>query len=553
MAGIRILFFHDGIATVIRVEVNARNERQIVRRTIQRTFTVRKIICIAFLIGIIACSKKEEAENTSMSMNSDYQEQHRLQFHFSPKEKWMNDPNGLVYHNGEYHMFYQHYPDSSVWGPMHWGHAVSKDLIHWEHLPIALYPDSLGYIFSGSAVVDHENTSGLGKADQPAMVAIFTYHNMAAEKAGSDTYQTQGIAYSLDNGRTWEKYIDNPVLANPGIKDFRDPNVFWSDTYNKWIMALAVKDQINFYSSPNLKNWELESEFGKELGAHGGVWECPDLFLLEDKWILLVSINPGGPNGGSATQYFIGDFDGKTFTPQGNETRWLDYGRDNYAGVTWHNIPKADGRKIFLGWLSNWDYANFVPTDVWRSAMTLPRTLELAKDDNGYILLSKVIKEVDTLYREKREISATKEKSISLNPEGWTLYDLNLELTGEDLSSQSFEIELYNEVGDTLKLGYNGKQQFYINRDKASKNNFVSNFNGIQSAPLSLTGTKATLRLLVDVGSVEVFVNDGHLVMTSLIFPQQPLNSAKFKNTSSGSITLNGKITELKSIWNNPN
>ena len=231
----------------------------------------------------------------------------------------MNDPNGMVYHNGEYHLFYQHNPDSTVWGPMHWGHAVSKDLVKWEHLPIALYPDSLGTIFSGSAVVDKNNTSGLGTKDNPAMVAIYTYHNAEGEKAGRKDYQTQGIAYSLDNGRTWTKYKANPVLKNPGIKDFRDPKVSWYEKGQKWIMTLAVTDHISFYSSKNLLDWTKESDFGADIGGHGGVWECPDLFKMpvagtnEEKWVLIVNINPGAPNGGSGTQYFVGQFDGKNF------------------------------------------------------------------------------------------------------------------------------------------------------------------------------------------------------------------------------------------------
>ena len=237
-----------------------------------------------------------------------YNQKHRPQFHFSPPEKWMNDPNGMVYHNGTYHLFYQFYPDSTVWGPMHWAHATSKDLIHWENKPTALFPDSLGYIFSGSAVVDTENTSGFAKNGETPLVAIFTHHNMDGEKAGKIDYQNQSIAYSLDEGKTWIKYAGNPVLKNPGIKDFRDPKVMWFDQGKKWIMTLATLDRITFYSSPDLKTWSRESELGKDFGAHGGVWECPDLFPLDYKgqkiWVLLVSINPGGPNGGSATQYF---------------------------------------------------------------------------------------------------------------------------------------------------------------------------------------------------------------------------------------------------------
>ena len=507
---------------------------------------MRKLIWLVLLISIIACDSKKSNEK-DMPLNTEYQEQHRLQFHFSPKEKWMNDPNGMVYHNGEYHLFYQYYPDSTVWGPMHWGHAVSKDLLHWEHLPIALYPDSLGYIFSGSAVLDKDNTSGFGSAENPPLIAIFTYHDITGERAGDILFQTQAIAYSLDDGRTWTKYSGNPVIKNPGIKDFRDPKVFWHDSQDKWVMALAVKDHISFYSSKNLKDWAHESDFGSTLGGHGGVWECPDLFRIEDKWILLVSINPGGPNGGSATQYFVGDFDGKTFTPQDDKTRWLDYGRDNYAGITWSNIPDSDGRKVFIGWMSNWDYANVVPTEKWRSAMTLPRELSIYKSENGYAVKSSLVKEVENLHGELREINSTN-KTVELNPDNWTQYDLNLELSGQDLNKHSFEIQLYNELNDTLNLGFKAEtQQFYINRDKAGNNDFATNFNGIQTAPFSIQGDKVSIRLLVDIGSVEVFLNEGELTMTSLFFPQQPL--AQIELNSKSSLTVKGTIFEMKSIW----
>src|SRR4051812_15309914 len=227
---------------------------------------------LLILVIISACKNHQQA-----LVKGSYREQYRPQVHFSPKEKWMNDPNGMVYFDGQYHLFYQYYPGGTVWGPMHWGHATSKDLIHWQHQPIALYPDSLGYIFSGSAVVDSNNTSGFGVDGKVPLVAIFTHHNPAGEKAEQSNYQNQSLAYSLDEGKTWTKYTDNPVLKNPGIKDFRDPNVRWHDEVKKWVMTLARKDRITFYSSPDLKNWTKESEFGEKLGAHGGVWECPDL------------------------------------------------------------------------------------------------------------------------------------------------------------------------------------------------------------------------------------------------------------------------------------
>ncbi|MDB5263027.1 MAG: glycosyl hydrolase family 32, partial [Adhaeribacter sp.] len=431
---------------------------------------MKKITLGIALCGLLySCTSKQTTSEGTDTTTSDknqtetinpttatFDELHRPQFHFTPPAGWMNDPNGMVYHNGEYHLFYQHNPDSTVWGPMHWGHAVSKDMIKWEHLPIALYPDSLGTIFSGSAVVDKNNTSGLGTKDNPAMIAIYTYHNADGEKAGRKDYQTQGIAYSLDNGRTWTKYKANPVLKNPGIKDFRDPKVSWYEKGQKWIMTLAVMDHISFYSSKNLLDWTKESDFGSDIGGHGGVWECPDLIKMpvtgtnEEKWVLIVNINPGAPNGGSGTQYFVGQFNGKNFvldnnfkaqlTGQSNkpgsvkkgEGIWLDYGMDNYAGITWSNVPESDGRLLFIGWMSNWKYANVVPTGKWRSATTIPRTLTLENTPSGLRLASTPVKELQNIYGDTHQIPAqrvmgTLEISEKLNLNTST-YEANLNL-----------------------------------------------------------------------------------------------------------------------------
>ena len=343
---------------------------------------IKYLVPLAFLFS---CNAVKTQAPTSVIAD----EPHRPKIHFTPKANWMNDPNGMVFYNNQYHFFYQYYPDSTIWGPMHWGHATSTDLVHWQHQPIALYPDSLGYIFSGSAVVDENNTSGFGKDGKPPLVAIFTSHDPVGEKAGKIDFQKQSIAYSVDEGKTWTKYANNPVVKNPGIRDFRDPKVSWYEAGKKWIMALAAQDHISFYSSKDLKTWNRESDFGKEFGAHGGVWECPDLFPLDYEgkqvWILFVSINPGGPNGGSATQYFTGVFDGNKFTPYQTDTRWIDYGPDDYAGVTWSNTGK---RKIFIGWMSNWNYANIVPTKKWRNAATIPRDLTIEKIGDKYMLCS---------------------------------------------------------------------------------------------------------------------------------------------------------------------
>jgi len=507
---------------------------------------MKRILYFSFLIAIIACSSSDKAPMNDVK--SDYREKHRLQFHFSPEAYWMNDPNGMVYYDGEYHLFYQYTPEILVPGPLYWGHAVSQDLISWEHLNIGLEPDSLGYIYSGSAVVDMKNTSGLGTKDNPPLIAIFTNHSTQLEKSDPLHCETQGIAFSTDRGRTWKKYHNNPVITNPGIRDFRDPKVFWMSTRSKWIMALAAKDRIHFYASDNLIQWEFLSDFGSDIGAHGGVWECPDLFPLGDQWVLLVSINPGGPNGGSATQYFVGDFDGKNFKPQDDKIRWLDYGRDNYAGVTWSDISDQDGRRIFIGWMSNWDYGTVVPTEKWRSAMTLPRELVLEKDSSGFIVASRIVKEAEKIRGAKVAIEKTSGTTFELNKDNWTTYDLELEIEADEISLGSFEIQLTNDAGDELKVGYLKEEKiFYINRDKSGINDFSEKFNGLQTAPFSISANTLSLRLLVDVGSVEIFVDNGRLTMTSLFFPQLPLHSARL--VSNSSMSVHGEIHEMKRIW----
>jgi len=461
----------------------------------------------------------------------------RPQFHFTPKTGWMNDPNGMVYYEGEYHLFYQHYPDSTVWGPMHWGHAVSTDLIHWEHLPIALYPDTLGFIFSGSAVVDWNNTSGFGSKQTPPIVAIYTYHDPEGDRAGRIDFQTQGIAYSIDKGRSWTKYDKNPVLLNPGIRDFRDPKVSWNEVSKQWVMALAVKDHIEFYGSPDLKKWSKLSEFGNTIGAHGGVWECPDLFALRDeqgntKWVLFVSINPGGPQGGSATQYFVGDFDGKNFTPQDTETRWIDYGADNYAGVTWSDVPASDGRRLFIGWMSNWQYANVVPTEAWRSATTLPREITLMKAIDGFELKFKPVAELEKNQWEEKKVagSAKLEQPLSL---------ITVDLKEDE---KAFFITLANEGHENVTISF---QQGILTFDRKNSGatNFSETFPAVHKMDLGKTYVKK-VSLYIDLASVEIFINDGERVMTEIVFPTVPYNLIKIEKANP-----EFRVTSISSIW----
>ncbi len=531
--------------------------------------------CIAAgaMLSLSACRSPAAQPTTAATAVTAYAEPHRPSFHFTPPAKWMNDPNGMVFFDGEYHLFYQHYPDSTVWGPMHWGHAVSADLVHWSQLPIALYPDSLGLIFSGSAVVDSMNTSGFGIDGKPPMVAMFTYHDMAMEKAGSQVFQRQGLAYSTDRGRTWTKYAGNPVLPNPGIKDFRDTKVFWHEGTQRWVVVLAAADRVQLYTSPNLKQWTKVSEFGANLGAHGGVWECPDLFPLrlegtkEIKWVLLVSINPGGPNGGSATQYFVGDFDGARFTldpsfapaigTAGKEPShgvWLDYGRDNYAGVTWSGIPTEDGRRQFIGWMSNWDYATVVPTDAWRSAMTVPRTLTLHRTSAGPRVYSTPVTELralrtQTIAMRSQKVGGTQDMRM---PKGATpaAVEVDLEFIVTPGATSDVALELSNTAGETYRVGYDaGTKQFYSDRTNTPRAFSPTFATGVHHAPRIATDSIVRMQLYFDRASAELFGDGGATALTDIVFPSQDFSTMRLVVKGAPVKVQYANVSGLKSIW----
>jgi fructan beta-fructosidase len=502
-----------------------------------------------------------------------YAEQYRPQFHYSPPRQWMNDPNGMVYSDGEYHLFYQYNPDDIVWGPMHWGHAVSRDLVHWESLRVALDPDANGAIFSGSAVDDRTNTSGLGIGGRAPLVAIFTSHDQALKLTGRDDFQNQGLAYSLDRGRTWVKYAGNPVLRNPGKRDFRDPKVSWFEPQKKWVMTLAVGDHVGFYSSKDLKVWNYESEFGREWGAHGGVWECPDLIAMVvegeavPKYVLLVSVNPGGPNGGSGIQYFIGDFDGHRFTldahfkshlqdgPAGglaSLAAWVDYGTDDYAGVTWSGMPASDGRHVFLGWMSNWSYAQQVPTERWRSAMTLPRELKLVRTARGVELHSRPIAELKSLRSSSARFGRSRVRSERYLTEGVHGRSglLELELRLDTAAADSTVLEFANSDEERIAFRINRRLRRYeLDRSKSGAVGFHDRFTREQFAPIAGTGTEVSLRVFSDRSSIEIFINEGETVMTAIEFPSSPYTRVTLK--ANRPIELrSGAVYELRSIWN---
>jgi fructan beta-fructosidase len=544
--------------------------RPLPRLLLARLLPAAMLFAVLLLSAVAACSQPATQEKVSSGARPGYGEPHRPQFHFSPPAMWMNDPNGMVFFDGEYHLFYQYYPDATVWGPMHWGHAVSTDLVHWQHLPIALYPDDLGYIFSGSAVVDWRNSSGFGVDGQPPLVAIFTYHDPERAKAGGKDHEYQGIAWSTDRGRSWTKYAGNPVLPNTQkLQDFRDPKVFWHEDWQRWVMALSATDHVQFWASPNLKDWSYLSDFGREWGAHGGVWECPDLVEMpvegteETRWVLILNLNPGGPQGGSGTQYFVGDFDGRRFTLDESFERalqtegavWLDAGRDNYAGVTWADVPAEDGRTLFIGWMGNWDYAQQVPTHPWRSAMTLPRELALTRTTHaGYRVHSRPVAELQALRGEAMTIAPLTIEAgthvplaldVPVSPSEWIL-----EFELPDAVGYAFGIEFGNDLGERYRFGYDGAlNQFYSDRTASGDFSFSEKFPGVHRARRLAPDRKLTLHLFIDTASIEAFADGGANVLTDTFFPTRPFSAAALYSQGEGVMLVGGKAFALESIW----
>lgn len=502
------------------------------------TLHTKAFICISYLFAVIFCSCKNNHSTPKTDIY--YTEQHRPQYHFSPDSMWMNDPNGLVWYNGDYHLFYQYFPDSTVWGPMHWGHATSQNLLHWEHQPIALYPDSLGLIFSGSAVIDKANTAGFGK---DAMVAIFTHHLMAGEKAGKSDFQYQSIAYSNDQGRTFTKYDKNPVISNPGIKDFRDPKVIWHEESKSWVLVLAAYDKVIFYHSKDLKSWKKSSEFG--IPNDKRLWECPDIFPLEvsngkkSKWVLIVSIQKDAPNGGTATSYFVGDFDGRTFKADPTQQKWLDYGKDNYALVTYFNEP--NNKRIGIGWMSNWQYAQNVPTKRWRSAMTLPRELTLWNKNNEFLLKSEPVASIQSLVKNTKTISHDVHKAMAIKP----LSKIKLKID-RPTSGKSY-IRLSNADNQYLDIGYDGeKHNYYIDRSMAGKSDFSKEFASIHYGKPQGVDKIIDMTIYVDLASAELFADDGFCTMTDIFFPSSPFNQLQLVSEVA---VRQLEISDIEGVW----
>ncbi len=451
-------------------------------------------------ISTFTCWKDIKTANSFDTAN---REQYRPIYHHTPAYGWMNDPNGMFYKDGVWHLYFQHNPQGSQWENLSWGHSTSTDLIHWKFQGDPVQPDAWGMIFSGSSVVDKDNTAGFGNG---AIVALYT---SAAES------QAQSMAYSTDNGKTFTKYDGNPIITS-NVPDFRDPHMFWNEDIKKWNMILAAGQQMNIYSSENLKDWKYESSFGAGYGNHGGVWECPDLMKMKvrgtdkEKWMLVCNINPGGPFGGSATQYFVGDFDGHKFTceTEPEVTKWMDYGKDHYATVTFDNAP--NGRHVALAWMSNWQYANQVPTQQYRSANSIPRDLGLF-EYKGNTYCSVTPSEEVTAARSKKS-----SKSLS------EACEMVVNLKGDAT------ITLSNSKGEKVVMTYKAKDEtFSMDRTLSGKTDFSSDFAAVTTAPVY--GKMNKLRIFIDKSSIEVFDNDGKMAMTNLVFPTKPYDKVTIK------------------------
>ncbi len=455
-------------------------------------------------------------------------DRYRPEYHFAPQQHWTNDPNGLVFLEGEYHLFFQYNPFGDKWGHMSWGHAVSRDLAHWTQLPVALPEENGVMIFTGSTVLDAHNTSGFCENSKPCLVAIYTGHTPPSN--GTRALQTQNVAYSNDRGRTWTKFEGNPVL-DLHMSEFRDPKVLWSGASRQWIMAVSLPDdhKVRLYGSPNLKNWTQLSEFGPA-GATGGQWECPELFQLpvtgghETRWVLKVGLNPGGLQGGSGEQYFVGKFDGKQFRNDNPvaQTMWTDYGKDCYCALTFNNLPKSKPM-VMIGWMDNWQYAADLPTAPFRGQMTVPRKLALHQTTDGLRLVQQPIDAVESLRTEGHAASSsdlnTLNKTLAKNPLPES-HTFQIEATFDLGSAATGGLRLVSADGNATVIGFERQNgTLFLDRTKSGNVSFNKDFPARVEAPLKLTGSSLQLTILGDRDSLEVFADGGLVTMTNLIFP----------------------------------
>ena len=497
------------------------------------------LLLSAALIGISAIGP-------ALCSEADFNQTYRPQFHFSPQQHWTNDPNGPVFFEGEYHLFFQYNPLGDVWGHMSWGHAVSRDLIHWEELPVALPEENGVMIFTGSTVIDYHNTSGFCKAGKACMVAIYTGYT--AESAGKKSLQTQNIAYSNDRGRTWTKYSGNPVL-DLHMTDFRDPKVLWSKESNQWVMAVSLPNdhKIQFYGSPDLKTWKALSEFGPA-GATSGQWECPELFQLpvegklgETRWVMKVGLNPGALQGGSGEQYFVGQFDGKGFKNDNpaSLTLWTDYGKDCYCALAFNNMPKTRS-PVMIGWMSNWQYADKLPTSPWRGQMTLPRKLTLRETTDGIRLLQAPVDELKILAGKTQTISTKKDTPLKTET-----YQLRSTVDLGEATEAGWKI--LSADGTYTLVGYDKeKGRLFVDRTHSGTAQINDKFPARVEAPLVVKGP-LVLDLMVDRSSIEVFADNGAVTMTNLVYPDAGAQTLQFYRKGGREGAVRASLTELTS------
>jgi fructan beta-fructosidase len=486
-----------------------------------------------------------------------YNEQYRPQYHFSPKVNWTNDPCGIVYANGEYHLFFQFNPFGDLWGHMSWGHAVSRNLVQWRELPVAIPEGEGPMIFTGSSVVDQKNTSGLCEPGTQCIVSIYTGHT---PKSGAwAQLQTQDLAVSQD-GYTWTKYKGNPVL-NIDQTDFRDPKVFWHEASKQWIMVtvLPLAKKASIYGSPNLKDWKHLSDFGPE-GETKGIWECPDLFELpassdrhEVHWVLKIGLNPGHISGGSGEQYFVGQFDGKQFRNESpkSDIRWLDYGRDCYCALTWNGEASGSGRHM-IGWMNNWDYAPVAPTKPWKGAMTLPRKLELHHSGGQFRLAQVPVESLRSLRAEQLTYSGKSPAELNRKLRQWAhrTQTLEIEATIRPGSAKRVVWKLLGGSGEYTLVGFDAEaRQLFVDRTKSGNTGFSPKFPSRTIAPMEVRNGELSLRIFTDRSSVEVFADNGQVVMTNLVFPKPDSTDLSLAVEGGEMESLRMNAWNLRSIW----
>ncbi|HPF38821.1 MAG TPA: GH32 C-terminal domain-containing protein [Phycisphaerae bacterium] len=504
-----------------------------------------------------ALTDEEIAVISGGEVGGGYRERFRPQIHFSPPTNWLNDPNGLARHDGEYHLFYQYNPFGDKWGHMSWGHAVSPDLLHWKHLPVTL-PEEDGLMsFSGSAVVDAQNSSGFGKVGSIPLVAAYTAHDGAKHR------QTQCIAASLDRGRSFSKFEGNPVI-DIQMSDFRDPKVFWHAPDKRWIMIVALSNERKalFYGSADLKRWERLGEFGPAGAAKAPNWECPDLFELpvdgdpdNTRWVLEVDVGGGGPNGGGGGQYFVGRFDGKTFHNDNppDTTLWIDHGRDCYATQSYSDIPDADGRRIWIAWMNGFPYAGDIPTFPWRGAMSLPKEVSLTKTAEGVRLRQRPIRELRSL---RGPVIQSGIRTLRPGRTEWIESDrltgaMEIVATFKHKTARRFGVNALECDGAVTPVGYDARlREMYVDRRNSGLSSFSDQFAGLHAAPLRLSDDDLIrLHIIVDASSVEVFGNDGEQVITDLVFPDKACRGISLFSEAGETDVVSLECYPLTSVW----